>query len=120
MTDADDRQALDAVLSDADTAPPLVNGELTFEAPWQGRVFGMARVLAEAGYYDWDEFRVRLIAEISDWEATASAAELQDYQYYDRFLTALTELLARKNLIEPQELDARATELAARPHGHDH
>jgi hypothetical protein len=28
-------------------APPRDNGELTFEAPWQGRAFGMAVALQE-------------------------------------------------------------------------
>ena len=28
-------------------APPAANGEVVFEAPWQGRVFAMARLLAE-------------------------------------------------------------------------
>ena len=38
-------------------APPMANGELLFEAPWQARVFGMARALSEQGLYTWDEFR---------------------------------------------------------------
>ena len=40
-----------------DIAPPMANGELVFESPWEGRVFGMARVLCEQGLFEWDEFR---------------------------------------------------------------
>ena len=49
-------------------APPMANGELVFEAPWQGRIFGMATHLAEQGVYAWDDFRARLIARIAAWE----------------------------------------------------
>ena len=56
---------------DGTTAPPMANGELIFELPWQGRIFGMARALCNSGLYEWDEFRDHLIAEISTWDAAA-------------------------------------------------
>ena len=33
--------------------PPMANGELVFDEPWQGRLFGMAVALTEAGVIDW-------------------------------------------------------------------
>ena len=110
---------LDALLLDAGLEPPMVNGEIAFEAPWQGRVFGMARVLQEQGYYTWDEFRAHLIAKIGDWDRSAGADEA-DYFYYDHFLAALQALLEEKGMVAPGELQNRSSELAARPHGHDH
>ncbi|HSG90644.1 MAG TPA: nitrile hydratase accessory protein [Pseudomonadales bacterium] len=99
-------------------APPMHNGELVFEAPWQARVFGIAHSLCDAGLYSWDEFRDALIAEIARWEASAGADE--DYRYYERFQAALESLLATRGTTARPALAARARELAARPHGHDH
>ncbi len=99
-------------------APPMANGELIFDAPWQSRTFGMARVLCERGYFAWDEFRAELIREVADWEATHD--EMEPYHYYDLFLAALTRLMLARGLCAPAELSAREQEFAARPHGHDH
>lgn len=103
---------------DGRMSPPMANGEVVFEAPWQGRVFGMARTLCEQGLYEWDEFRQSLIATIEAWEQRND--EAVDYQYYDLFLRAFTDLLARKGICVESELAARTETFAARPHGHDH
>jgi nitrile hydratase accessory protein len=98
-------------------APPMANGELLFEAPWQGRAFGMARALCEAGMFNWDEFRLLLISNIAIWEQLHSGAS---YSYYEIFLQTLSMLLANKDLCVETELVAREAEFFARPHGHDH
>lgn len=100
---------------DEASAPPMVNGELQFEAPWQGRVFGMARSLAEAGLYSWDEFRDCLVAQLDG--VTTSGEE---FAYYDYFQQALEELLASKGVVASALLEQRAEAFARRPHGHDH
>jgi nitrile hydratase accessory protein len=99
-------------------APPLANGELAFDELWQGRVFGIARSLAERRLYSWDDFRARLIAAIADWEASAHSGA--EYRYYDCFLAALESLLVERRLVVPGELADRIGQFAARPHGHDH
>ena len=93
----------------------MANGEVVFEAPWQGRVFGVARALCEQGYYEWDEFRERLIDEIDTWDVSAG-----EYHYFDHFLAALTRLLDEKSLCAGVDIEHRSEEFAARPHGHDH
>lgn len=98
-------------------APPMVNGELLFEHPWQSRTFGMARVLCEAGVFSWDEFRAGLIGTIRVWEDDHND---QAYAYWDLFLATLTRLLAQQQVCPEPELQARQTLLANRPHGHDH
>lgn len=108
----------DELLLDGPAAPPTANGEVVFEAPWQGRVFGMARLLSEQGHYSWDEFRAHLIEQIGTWDRTARADE--EYRYYDHFLAALQALLAEKGLLDGAALEARTAEYALRPHGHDH
>ena len=99
-------------------APPLANGELAFDELWQGRVFGIARSLAEGGLYSWDDFRARLIAAIAEWDVNARPG--QEYRYYDCFLSALESLLVERQLVMPGELADRIRQFAARPHGHDH
>jgi nitrile hydratase accessory protein len=72
-------------------ALPRSNGELVFAAPWEGRAMAMAIGVVEALDLAWDEFRTRLIAEIS--------AD-PERPYYESWLQALERLV----------LDAGATE----------
>ena len=66
---------------DGAAALPRVNGEIVFDAPWQGRVFGLAVAVVQRQRLDWDEFRQRLIAAIDDepdrpyWESWTAALE---------------------------------------------
>lgn len=93
----------------------MANGEVVFDAPWQGRVFGMARVLCQAGHYSWDEFRDCLIDAVADWDRDGE----DEYRYYDYFLIALETLLVRKRLVDAGALTERLGEYLARPHDHD-
>ena len=79
---------------------PRKNGELVFEEPWQGRVFGMAVALHEQGLYEWEEFRQTLIAQIAAAEARGGW-----FVYYEIWLATFEELLAKKGLVTPEELD---------------
>lgn len=81
-------------------ALPRQNGELVFEEPWQGRVFGMAVALHERGLYEWEEFRQTLIARIAAAEARPAA-----FAYYEIWLQTFEALLARKHLVTNSELD---------------
>ena len=112
---------------DGVAAPPMVNGELVFDAPWQGRIFGMARGLAEQGIYQWGDFRARLIEQIAVFDrnhqseaVVMSGASTPQYRYYDHFLRALETLLAERGLIAAGELTDRIGKFVERPHGHDH
>jgi nitrile hydratase accessory protein len=100
-------------------APPRKNGELVFDAVWEGRLFGLTMALHEAGQFEWEEFRTRLIAEIGAWEAQSGGVEHPE-RYYARWLAAFERLLVEKGLCPAVEIESRWRELAARPHGHDH
>lgn len=114
-------RGLDALLGEAGLEPPMANGEVMFEEPWQSRVFGVARLLAERGHYTWDEFRAHLIREIGDWDRSEAGEDPSaEYRYYDHFLAALQALLAEKGMLEAGELESRLEALRARPHDHDH
>lgn len=112
---------LDAVLDEPGLEPPMANGEVVFEEPWQGRVFGMARLLAERGHYTWDEFRAHLIREIGGWDRSEAADDPSaEYRYYDHFLAALQALLTEKGMLDGGDVARRFEAFRARPHGHDH
>ncbi len=114
-------RTLNELLLDGQLAPPIANGEVVFQAPWQGRVFGMAHLLAEQGHYTWDEFRAQLIEKIGDWDRSAEADDPSvAYHYYDHFLAAFQALLAEKRLLDNVSVDDRFQTFSERPHGHDH
>lgn len=81
-------------------ALPRQNGELVFEEPWQGRVFGMAVALHESGLYEWEEFRQTLIARIAAAEARGGP-----FAYYEVWLQTFEDLLTRKRLVTAPEID---------------
>ncbi len=83
-------------------AVPRKNGELVFEAPWEGRVFGMAIALYDERRYGWEEFQRRLIAEIASAEARGESSG-----YYERWLRSFEGLLAEKGILTREELDDR-------------
>ncbi|HEX5822841.1 MAG TPA: nitrile hydratase accessory protein [Candidatus Limnocylindrales bacterium] len=83
---------------------PRKNGELVFEAPWQGRAFGMAVALHELGAYDWDEFRQRLVAEIG---------QHADEEYYASWLDAFEQLLLQRGTLTPDEIGRRTREFSS-------
>jgi hypothetical protein len=71
-------------LSDLDL--PRRNGELAFDAPWQGRVFGLAAAVVEQAFGgDREPFRRQLV--------TAIAAE-PDRPYWESWTAALEALVA--------------------------
>ncbi len=82
-------------------AVPRRNGELVFAAPWEGRAFGMAMALAEAGVFEWEDFRRRLIDRIKGAPEAA---------YYQSWLGAFEDLLLARQLVGEQELAARVAE----------
>jgi nitrile hydratase accessory protein len=90
---AADRESIAAI--------PRRNGEPVFDEPWESRVFGMAVGLCERGRFAWEEFRARLLAEITAAEARGEAST-----YYERFLRALQGLLIAKGICSAQEVES--------------
>ena len=82
---------------------PRSNGELTFEAPWEGRAFGIAVALNESGRYEWNEFVSHLTREIKDDPS-------EEQTYYEKWLAGLAALAAERGLITTEELDQRTHE----------
>jgi nitrile hydratase accessory protein len=93
-----------------DVSVPRKNGELNFQEPWESRAFGMAIALYEQERYtSWDDFRDRLISQISTWENAEPDGE-QIWNYYDHWMGALEQLVVHKGLLDPDEIEARANQ----------
>jgi nitrile hydratase accessory protein len=110
-------RSLETILDD-NLQPPMANGEVLFEAPWQGRVFAMAVALHEAGVFTWSEFQNQLIEVIGAWDRNSENTD--DYEYYDHFQAALQQVMVAKGVLSSADLEHRQAHLAALPHGHDH
>jgi nitrile hydratase accessory protein len=78
---------------------PRDNGELVFEAPWQGRVVAMAVGLVQELDLSWDEFRARLIDAITNDP---------DRPYFESWTAALEALVIDLGVAPARELSQRA------------
>jgi nitrile hydratase accessory protein len=78
-------------------ALPRRNGELVFEAPWQGRALAMALAVVQRLGLPWRAFQERLIAEIGTHP---------DAPYYDCWLAALECLVLEHGIAVTAELAA--------------
>lgn len=97
--------------------PPRLNGELVFAEPWEGRAFGLAMTMAEAGVFEWEVFRGRLIEALAEAERNHATAP---FSYYRCWLAALERVLADQGALDGRALEARVGQLAARHADHDH
>jgi nitrile hydratase accessory protein len=97
--------AVDRTIANLDgtAALPRKNGELVFQAPWEGRAFGLAVVLNEKGAYRWNAFRTRLVEQIASGRPA----------YYENWLSALEVLLVERGLITRDDLFRRTAEYRA-------
>ena len=108
---------------DGDSALPRSNGELVFEAPWEGRAFGLAVALTDQGACEWEDFRAGLIAEIADAPRVPSqSGDPTDvpYAYYERWLAAIEGLAVSEGLVSQDERDLRTEEYASGEREDDH
>ena len=77
-------------------APPRRNGELVFDAPWQGRTFGMAVGVVERLGLEWKAFQERLIAAI---------AAHPEAPYYDCWIATLERLVLDSGAVTAEEIE---------------
>ncbi len=100
------------------SAPPRANGELVFEAPWEGRAFGIVMTLCARRVIEWEQFREHLIEEIAGWERAPSPKP--GWSYYTCWLAAAERVLTESGLLRSSEIETLFRAFASRPHGHDH
>lgn len=108
------------------TALPRSNGELIFDAPWQGRLFGLVVQMCKSGIFEWDEFKKHLIDVIGESESLGMTDVCDPAVYYRQFGEAFTRLAVEKQFLHEAGLEDRVREEAVRlshadhDHGHDH
>lgn len=85
-------------------ALPRSNGELVFQAPWEGRAFGLAVSLYDSGRYPWADFSQRLVTEL------AGDSEGSPERYYEHWLAAFARLMLDQGVLSADELEARTAE----------
>jgi nitrile hydratase accessory protein len=78
-------------------ALPRDNGALVFAAPWEARAFALAVALVERLELPWDDFRLRLIEEIS---------RAPERPYYASWAAALESLVLSLGLATTEILHA--------------
>jgi hypothetical protein len=78
-------------------ALPRANGELVFDAPWEGRAVALAVVLVERLGVPWDDFRRHLMAAV---------AEEPQRPYYESWAAALEAFTFERGLADATQLDA--------------
>ncbi|MGD1909278.1 MAG: nitrile hydratase accessory protein [Leptolyngbyaceae cyanobacterium] len=91
-------------------APPRRDGHLYFDRDWERLAFGVAIALSKQGHYEWEDFRQQLISKIGEWEAEHETDD-PSWDYYQRWLAALEEILVESEVLAPGELEARMTEI---------
>jgi nitrile hydratase accessory protein len=96
--------AVTEMMGKSDT-PPRANGSLCFGHEWERTAFGMALALAKHGYFEWDDFRDELIAEIKAWE-DANPIDRSSWNYYERWLAALEKAVVKTGLLDQNEIKA--------------
>lgn len=109
----------DLKLAQLGPLPRDAEGGPVFAEPWQAEAFAMVLRLHEAGAFAWNEWAEALGGELSARRADCGPND--GGAYYERWLTALQNLLAQKGLVTPAELsamrDAWAEAYAHTPHG---
>jgi nitrile hydratase accessory protein len=89
-------------------ALPRSNGELIFNEPWEARAFGMAVAMESQGTYQWEDFRSRLIKQISQ-----DGQQDAEPEYYQQWFAALEDLAVSFGFVTEEELDRRTQEIAS-------
>ena len=92
-----DTYTYEVALMSGTEALPRANGELAFDAPWQGRAVALAVTLVDRLGVDWDEFRQALIIAI---------AQDPSRPYYDSWAVALERFVVERGFAEDATLSA--------------
>ncbi len=103
---------------DGPAAPPRANGELSFNVPWQRRLFATTMALCDAGRVEYADFRDRLIAKVADNDRRAASSEHDDEndRYWSAWQTAIETMMAESGYVTAGELRTRAQEFAEHHH----
>jgi nitrile hydratase accessory protein len=96
--------AASKMLGHADS-PPRSQGKLHFSHEWQRTLFGLTLAVSKEGHFEWEDFRKNLIGSIGEWEGMDCEAQ-PPWDYYERFLIALTQVLEQHHVLSAAEIAA--------------
>ena len=98
---------IDREIADArgPAAPPRKNGELVFNAPWEGRAFGMALAVRAHRVFPWRGLQSLLEKRIADAGSSDDGT-----RYYEHWTASLEDLLVQRGLIARADLEQRTQE----------
>ena len=99
-----------ALANDGPAAPPRLNGELAFDAPWQSRIFGVTAALVESGTLGWPAMQAALISEVA--AADTAGDEDSNSRYWTCWLAAVSHLLSDARTVDPEAVEAEQHRLA--------
>ena len=102
--------AATSLMGSPQEAPPRRDGHLYFDRDWERLAFGVAIALSKQGHYEWEDFRQQLISKIGEWEADHETDD-PSWDYYQRWLAALEEILVESEVLAPGELETRMAEI---------
>jgi nitrile hydratase accessory protein len=85
-------------------SPPRSLGKLHFSEDWQRTLFGLTLAVSKEGHFEWEDFRKNLIRSIGDWEQL-DCMDQPPWDYYERFLSALVQVLEQHEVLSPQEIE---------------
>lgn len=97
---------------------PRHSGDVAFDHSWEIRAFSMTMALYERLGFPWVEFQQELIAAIRTWEV--EQPDLEQWNYYERWLAAFEEFARSKGWVSPTELDQRTEQILALPPNANH
>lgn len=92
---------------DITPTPKKKDNEPIFQTPWEARAFAMTIKLYENKLFDWEDFRSRLISEISAGEKLPDGKQPT---YYESWLLALEKLLIQKGILTESKIAKRTKE----------
>src|ERR1700675_2340238 len=81
-----------------------------FAEPWQARAFALALALSERGLFSLRDFQAALIERITSFEKSQCIAGTADY--YTRWIEALQDLLAQKDMLPSDRLSLLERDVA--------
>ena len=87
-----------------------------FASPWQAQIFSLVVGLHESGCFSWNEWAEALSGEIAeDSDGGADGANTQEEtdpsdSYYRLWVSALEQILARKTILDSDEIQKRVAQ----------
>ena len=91
-----------------------------FAIPWQADIFVTAVSLSHNGLYRWDEWVDRFSSIINQYPQ--QQGETSEDAYYRQWLLALENMLSLKEVVSPDDIEARTEQWRRAylntPHGH--